>query len=85
MLNPWHRERCHCTATLHSYVGYLRAMAVIHGVLEGELSRSKDPAVMAVWNDSMRKPPLISTIEWPLSWEICTPRTRANSAFSPQL
>ena len=47
------------TLPLHSYVGYLRAMAVIHGVLEGELSRSKDPAVMAVWKDSMRKLPLL--------------------------
>lgn len=47
------------TLPLHSYVGYLRAMAIIHGVLEGELSKSKDAAVMAVWNDSMRKLPLL--------------------------
>ena len=47
------------TLPLHSYVGYLRAMAVIHGVLETELSRSTHPAVTAVWNDSMRKLPLL--------------------------
>ena len=44
---------------LHGYVGYLRALAIIHGVLEGELSRAKEPAVAAVWNDAMRKLPLL--------------------------
>lgn len=56
---PFAQALAQGTLPLHSYVGYLRALAVIHGVLEGELSRAKEPAVAAVWNDGMRKFPLL--------------------------
>ncbi len=44
---------------LESYVGHLRALAVVHSVLEEALSTSVDPAVKAVWQDNLRKFPLL--------------------------
>jgi len=44
---------------LESYVGQLRALAVIHGVLEQALTGCADERVAAVWQDDMRKLPLL--------------------------
>jgi heme oxygenase len=44
---------------VESYVGYLRAMAIVHAVIEHELPIETDPRIDAVWNDEMRRlPPL---------------------------
>jgi len=44
---------------LESYVGHLRAMAVLHGVLEHAFSDSANPYVVEVWRDELRKLPLL--------------------------
>lgn len=44
---------------LESYVGQLRALSVIHGVLEEALSTCADARVGSVWSDDMRKLPLL--------------------------
>jgi len=44
---------------MESYVGHLRALAVIHSTLEHDLGASGHPQVAAVWTDSMRKLPLL--------------------------
>ena len=44
---------------LECYVSQLRALAVIHGVLENEIPASGGERVLAVWNDDMRKLPLL--------------------------
>ncbi len=42
---------------LASYVGQLRALSIIHGVMEQELSTSTDPSVLQVWEERLRKLP----------------------------
>ena len=44
-----------CQLPLESYVGQLRAMSVIHGVLERALESCRDERVAAVWIPDMRK------------------------------
>ena len=46
-----------CQLPLESYVGQLRALAVIHGVLEQALASCADPRVGSIWNREMRKLP----------------------------
>ena len=46
-----------CQLPLESYVGQLRALAVIHAVLEPALAASSHPALVAVWRADMRKTP----------------------------
>lgn len=45
---------------LESYVGQLRALAMIHGVLEQALTDSANQHVAQVWHKDMRKLPLIA-------------------------
>lgn len=45
---------------LESYVGHLRALAVIHGALEQALATCQDAAVSSVWRDDMRKLPCLN-------------------------
>ena len=40
---------------LECYVNQLRALSVIHGVLENEISASSDTRVSSVWDDDLRK------------------------------
>lgn len=40
---------------LLSYVSQLKALAVIHGVLEHAIAESKDPVVRNVWSEDLRK------------------------------
>lgn len=42
---------------LASYLNQLHALSIIHGVLEGELAKTQE--VAAVWDDSLRKLPLL--------------------------
>lgn len=47
------------TLPLESYIVHLRTLAVIHAELERALATSDHPAVGAVWNDELRKLPLL--------------------------
>ncbi|MBD3223816.1 MAG: hypothetical protein GF313_03755 [Caldithrix sp.] len=47
--------------TLPSYVNALRALAVIHSVLEEEIEEADSGAVRAVWSDDLRKYPLLQS------------------------
>ena len=44
---------------LECYVNQLRALAVIHGVLEHEIGSSKDNRIIAIWDDGLKKLPLL--------------------------
>lgn len=44
---------------LECYVNQLGALRIIHGVLETQLASSGTAAVVTVWNDSLRKLPLL--------------------------
>jgi heme oxygenase len=44
---------------LECYVNQLRALAVIHGVLENEIATSEDTRVSAIWDNELRKLPLL--------------------------
>jgi heme oxygenase len=44
---------------MESYVGQLRAMAVLHGVLEHEIPNARDDRLNAVWMDNLRRFPQI--------------------------
>lgn len=48
-----------CRLPLESYVGHLRALAVIHAELERELDACRDDRVGSVWRADMRKLPLL--------------------------
>ena len=45
---------------LECYVNQLKALAIIHGVLESTLAESSCDPVASVWNDSLRKRPLLA-------------------------
>ncbi len=47
------------TLSLASYVGWLRVLHTLHETLEGELSRSDDPTVCAVWREDERRAPFL--------------------------
>ena len=44
---------------LEAYLTQLRALAVVHGVLEETLARLADPHVRALWHEGLRKLPLL--------------------------
>ncbi len=44
---------------LESYVNQLQALAVIHGVFENEIAMSADKRVLTIWNDGLKKLPLL--------------------------
>ena len=44
---------------LACYVNQLRALSVIHGVLEHEMATCRDRRVMDIWDDGLRKLPLL--------------------------
>jgi len=54
---PFFSALAACQLPLESYVGQLRALAVIHGVLEKALAGCADARVAAVWHEAMRKLP----------------------------
>ncbi|MFW5730796.1 MAG: biliverdin-producing heme oxygenase [Desulfonatronovibrionaceae bacterium] len=47
------------TVSLKAYLGYIRVLGVIHSVLEKSLDQSKHPLVQRVWNDDLRRFPLL--------------------------
>jgi heme oxygenase len=54
---PFFQALAACQLPLESYVGQLRALAIIHGVLERALDNCPDAWVAAVWNRDMCKLP----------------------------
>ena len=56
---PFFSALAACQLPLESYVGQLRALAVIHGVLEQALASCADARIGSVWNREMRKLPLL--------------------------
>ena len=54
---PFFQALAACQLPLESYVGQLRALAVLHGVLEEALEGCPDERVASVWNRDMRKLP----------------------------
>lgn len=56
---PFFSALAACQLPLESYVGQLRALAVIHGVLEQTLAECADERVASVWSGDMRKMPLL--------------------------
>jgi len=52
---PFFQALAACQLPLESYVGQLRALAAIHGVLEKALESNPDERVASVWNPDMRK------------------------------
>ncbi len=48
-----------CQLPLESYVGQLRALTIVHGVLEPALASSTDERIAAVWRGDMVKLPLL--------------------------
>lgn len=44
---------------LECYVNQLKALSIIHGVLESEIAASDDNRVKSVWDDGLRKLPLL--------------------------
>lgn len=44
---------------IEGYIGYLRAMAVVHGVMEHELPIEADERIDAIWEDRMRRLPAL--------------------------
>lgn len=57
---PYFKKLMEHRLPLECYVSQLRALSIIHGLLENELAISADKHVREVWNDSLRKLPLLS-------------------------
>ena len=51
---PFFQALAACQLPLESYVGQLRALAALHGVLEQALESSPEERVASVWNPDMR-------------------------------
>jgi heme oxygenase len=57
---PFWQALAACQLPLESYVGQLRALAIIHGVLEQALAGCADQRVASIWHEDMRKLPLLN-------------------------
>jgi heme oxygenase len=62
---------------LESYVNQLQALAVIHGVLENEIGISEDKRVISIWNDGLKKLPLLQE-----DLKFFEPRVESNNTSS---
>ena len=56
---PFFAALAACQLPLESYVGQLRALSVIHSVLEQTLAECPDVRVCSVWHSDIRKLPLL--------------------------
>ena len=54
---PYFQALAACQLSLESYVGQLRALAVIHGALEQALDHSDDSRVASVWTPGRHRLP----------------------------
>lgn len=55
----YHRALRDGDLPIESYAALLRALAVIHEVLENHLAKTGDPNLQAVWRDDIRKAPML--------------------------
>ncbi|MFW5810749.1 MAG: biliverdin-producing heme oxygenase [Thermodesulfobacteriota bacterium] len=62
---------------LECYLDQLRALAVIHGILETEIAASTDDRVLSVWEEELKKLPLLQE-----DLSFFEPRTGSDSAAS---
>ena len=56
---PYFKALAEHKLPLVCYVNQLRALSVIHGVLENEIAAVKDKRVSLLWNDGLKKLPLL--------------------------
>jgi heme oxygenase len=56
---PYFKALAEHTLPLDCYVNQLRGLAIIHGVLENELATIQEKPVADVWNNGLRKLPLL--------------------------
>ncbi|CAK0774838.1 heme oxygenase (biliverdin-IX-beta and delta-forming) [Gammaproteobacteria bacterium] len=56
---PFFQALAACQLPLESYVGQLRALSILHGVLEQALASSSEPRVASVWHPDLSKLPLL--------------------------
>lgn len=56
---PFFQALAACQLPLESYVGQLRALSIIHGVLEKVLESTQSETVASIWKSHMRKLPLL--------------------------
>jgi hypothetical protein len=52
---PFYHALVACQLPLESYVGQLRALLTIHGVIEQAIAGCSDERIVAVWNNGMSK------------------------------
>lgn len=57
---PFFEALAACQLPLESYVGQLRALSAIHGVIEQAIASCSEPRVVAVWRKDMAKLPLLA-------------------------
>jgi heme oxygenase len=56
---PFFETLAACQLPLESYIGQLRALSAIHGVIEQALANCTDERIAFVWNNGMGKLPLL--------------------------
>ena len=56
---PYFKELIAHRLPLQCYVSQLRALSIIHSVLEAQLAALEDEAIVEIWEESLRKLPLI--------------------------
>jgi heme oxygenase len=54
---PYFQALAQGTLPIESYVGHLRGLAVLHGVLERALQGAQDDRLQAVWTENLRRLP----------------------------
>ncbi|MBF0239405.1 MAG: biliverdin-producing heme oxygenase [SAR324 cluster bacterium] len=52
---PYFKALAEGNLELDSYIAHLRALAVIHGVLEDEVMKTNDPVLGSVWSEKLSK------------------------------
>jgi heme oxygenase len=58
---PFFQALMQHTLPLDCYVQQLRTLSILHGILEAELRTATDERVLAVWDESLRKLPLLES------------------------
>ncbi len=56
---PFFQALAACQLPLESYVGQLRALSTLHGVIEKALESTNNETVVSIWKSHMRKLPLL--------------------------
>lgn len=65
-----------------SYVGFLKAMGVLHGVFERAMQLARDPQLEAVWSDDLARAPLVERdLEYLGRLDLSEPRVAVEAAL----